>query len=90
MNNMLYTQESRNRPYNLLLFFILSLVIHLALVLSLPDLTRLFKIHLNSLALLNEAPIVVDLVKVRVEPEPPPEPKEKPRPYLVRCAQGIW
>lgn len=69
--------EPRYHSSGLLLCFFLSLLIHVGLVLVLPDLTRLFKIHLNSQALRSEKPIMVDLVKIQVKPLPPP-PRPQP------------
>ncbi|MEA3333274.1 MAG: hypothetical protein U9Q58_06740 [Pseudomonadota bacterium] len=71
----------RYRPVVLIYFLVISILLHAALIVALPDLTRLFNIHINRLGLLEETEIEVSLVdpEVRPEPEKPkPPPAEKP------------
>ena len=52
----------RYRPVVLLSFLVISILLHAALIVALPDLTRLFNIHINRLGLLEETEIEVSLV----------------------------
>jgi len=64
-------------------FLVLSCLLHAALILTLPDLTRLFNIHLNRLALQSGTEIEVTLVEPEVTPEPEPRAPEKSSPLLA-------
>ncbi|MEA1921643.1 MAG: hypothetical protein U9N63_03225 [Pseudomonadota bacterium] len=68
----------RYRPVVLLYFLVISILLHVALIVVLPDLTRLFNIHINRLGLLEETEIEVLLVDPEVRPEPKPKPKPPP------------
>ncbi len=68
----------RYRPVVLLYFLVISILLHVALIAVLPDLTRLFNIHINRLGLLEETEIEVSLVDPEVRPEPKPKPKPPP------------
>ncbi|MBN2809898.1 MAG: hypothetical protein JXR80_10440 [Deltaproteobacteria bacterium] len=70
---MLFT--SRYGTLRLIPFLLLSMLLHAALLLLLPDLTRLFNIHINRLALLGRTEIEVTLVEPEVTPQPPVEEK---------------
>ena len=65
----------RYKPVRLIPFLMLSVLLHGALIMALPDLTRLFNIHIKSLALLATTEIEVMLVDPETEPEPPAEKK---------------
>ena len=66
---MLFTPHYK--PVRLIPFLVLSGLLHAALILALPDLTRLFNIHINRLALLTDTVIEVTLVEPEIIPEPP-------------------
>lgn len=68
----------RYRPVVLLYFLVISILLHAALIVVLPDLTRLFNIHINRLGLLEETEIEVSLVEPVVKPEPESKPKPPP------------
>ena len=68
----------RYKPVRLVPFLLLSVLLHAALILVLPDLTRLFNIHIKSLALLAVTEIEVTLVPPETMPEPPAEKKKSP------------
>ncbi|HDS16828.1 MAG TPA: hypothetical protein ENN66_09545 [Proteobacteria bacterium] len=70
----MYSSEPRYRALSLLPFLLISVLMHVVLLLLLPDLTRLFNFHLNPFALIHDQEIEVDLV--RPEPEPPPSPPD--------------
>jgi len=59
-------------------FLVFSCLLHAALIATLPDLTRLFNIHINSLALLTETVVEVTLVEPKTIPEPPVVEKSSP------------
>jgi hypothetical protein len=65
------------KPLRLIPFIVLSSLLHAVLILALPDLNRLFNIHIKSLALLTGTEIEVTLVGPEVKPEPEPPPAEK-------------
>jgi len=58
-------------PWRLILFLLLSGLLHVVLIFCLPDLTRLFNIHLSNLSL-TENRIAVSLLENKT---PPPKPK---------------
>ena len=55
-------------------------MLHSAVLLLLPDLTRLFNIHIRRLVPLAQIELEVALIK----PEPVPEPKPEPKPGATR------
>jgi hypothetical protein len=63
----------RYKAVRLIPFFLLSCLLHSALLLTLPDLTRLFNIHIRHLIPLSRVEMEVALIK-------PPRPKPKPEP----------
>ena len=76
----------RYRPVRLLFFLLISALLHAALIMALPDLTRLFNIHINRLGLLGGTEIEVSLVEPEVKPEAEPKikpPVEKSSPLLA-------
>ena len=77
----------RYRPVALLFFLVISILLHATMIVVLPDLTRLFNIHINRLGVLGETEIEVSLVDPEVKPEPESKPKppavEKPSSLLV-------
>ncbi len=68
----------RYKSARLIPFLLLSGLLHAALIMALPDLTRLFNIHINRLALLSVNEIEVTLVAPEVVPEPPVVEKVSP------------
>lgn len=74
----------RYNPVRLLSFLVLSLLLHVAFIMALPDLTRLFNIHINRLGLLSGTEIEVSLVEPEVKKaEPKPPLAEELSPLLV-------
>ena len=75
----------RYRPFALFSFLVVSILLHIAVITVLPDLTRLFNIHINRLGLLGGGEIEISLVEPEVRPEPEPKPPlaEKPLSLLA-------
>ncbi len=76
------------KMFHLLPFLMLSCMLHLAFLFLLPDLTRLFNIHIKQLLPLSQVEIEVALInpelKARPEPKPAPEVKaSQPAPSLL-------
>lgn len=63
----------RYKPVRLIPFLLLSCMLHSAVLLALPDLTRLFNIHIRRLIPLAQTELEVALIKPKPEPEPEPK-----------------
>jgi len=63
------------KSVRLIPFLLLSCMLHSAVLLVLPDLTRLFNIHIRRLVPLAQIELEVALIKPEPVPEPKPEPK---------------
>ncbi|MCK5914926.1 MAG: hypothetical protein KAG92_02210 [Deltaproteobacteria bacterium] len=79
----------RYKPVRLIPFILLSSLLHSAFLLALPDLTRLFDIHIRRMIPLSRVEMEVDLIKPKLKPEPEPKPESKsgttenPSPALI-------
>ena len=65
----------RYKPVRLIPFILLSCMLHSTFLLLLPDLTRLFNIHIKQLMPLSQVEIEVALIKPEIDVKPKPEPK---------------
>ncbi len=65
----------RYKPVRLIPFLLLSCLLHLAFILVLPNLNRLFNIHIRRLVPLAQVELEVALIKPDPEPQPKPESK---------------
>ena len=65
----------RYKPVRLIPFILLSCLLHSTFLLLLPDLTRLFNIHIKQLLPLSQVEIEVALIKPEIDVKPKPEPK---------------
>lgn len=63
------------KPVRLIPFILLSCLLHSTFLLLLPDLTRLFNIHINQLLPLSQVEIEVALIKPEIDVKPKPETK---------------
>ena len=68
----------RYKPVRLIPFILLSCMLHSTFLLLLPDLTRLFNIHIKHLLPLSQVEIEVALIKPELDVKPKPEPKSEP------------
>ncbi len=64
----------RYKPVRLIPFLLLSCLLHATFLLLLPDLTRLFNIHIKQLQPLSQVEIEVALIKPEIDVKPKPEP----------------
>ena len=65
----------RYKPVRLIPFILLSCLLHSTFLLLLPDLTRLFNVHIKQLLPLSQVEIEVALIKPELEVKPKPAPK---------------
>ncbi len=65
----------RYKPVRLIPFLLLSCLLHFSFLLALPDLNRLFNIHIRRLIPLAQVELEVDLIKPDRKPQPKPKPK---------------
>ncbi|MCK5679872.1 hypothetical protein KAI46_03565 [bacterium] len=68
----------RYKPVRLIPFLLLSCLLHSAFLLVLPDLTRLFNIHIRRLVPLSQIELEVALIKPELESEPEPKTESVP------------
>jgi hypothetical protein len=71
----------RYKMARLIPFFLFSCMLHSVVLLTLPDLTRLFNIHIKHLMPLSQVEIEVALIKPRPEPKPEPRTTENTAPH---------
>ncbi len=70
---------TRYKSVRLIPFLLLSGLLHATLIMVLPDLTRLFNIHIKRLALLSETVFEVSLVEPVIIPDSPVVEKSSPQ-----------